>query len=114
MNRTHQSRAPAMISLLGCLLLSTPMLAQTGGAGGSVNGGAAPSPGSEAGLAIGMPALPTPPASQPGTYGTLQSAPGDNTTGVNPNCSMSGPNCYSLSGFPQVMPTPPPSDSPPQ
>ena len=107
MTRTRRSRRGIMVSLLGCLLLSTPALAQTGGAGGSVNGGAAPSPGP-----VGIPVIPgtvanAAPANQPGTYGGMES-PRGSTLGTTPNCSMSGPNCYNLNGFPQEMPSPPP------
>jgi len=111
MTHARQSRSRAMISLLGCLLLSTPVLAQTGGVGGSVNGGAAPAPGP-----VGIPIIPgtvqnAAPANPPGGYGGMDST-SDPTFGTNPNCSLSGPNCYNLNSFPQEMPTPPPA--PPQ
>jgi hypothetical protein len=111
MTNAHQSWSCTMISLLGCLLLSTPVLAQTGGAGGSVNGGATPSPGP-----VGIPIIPgtvanAAPTNEPGTYGGME-APRDSALGTNPNCSLSGPNCYNLNGFPQEMPMPPPE--PPQ
>src|ERR1700679_3132389 len=71
MTRARRSRSGAMISLLGCLLLSTPVLAQTGGGGGSVNGGAAPAVGP-----AGFPIIPgtvanAAPTNRSGTYGGM-------------------------------------------
>jgi hypothetical protein len=111
MTRAHRLRNGTMISLLGCLLLSTPVLAQTGGVGGSVNGGAAPAPGSEAGIPAGIPVIPGTvenAAPAKGTYGGMESTP-RGTFGTRPNCSLSGPNCYNLNSFPQEMPSPPPA-----
>src|ERR1700678_1152453 len=93
-----------MISLLGCFLLSTPVLAQTGGPGGSVNSGAAPEVGP-----VGIPVIPgtvenEAPANPPGTYGGMGSP---SEVGTNPICS--GPNCYNLNSYPQELPTPPPA-----
>ncbi|HTW34422.1 MAG TPA: hypothetical protein VMD53_07385 [Rhizomicrobium sp.] len=114
MMRTRQSRTGAMISLLGCLMVSTAVLAQTGGASGAVNGGAGPSPGSEAGVAVGMPVIrgttesAAPPVNRTGTYGGMGATSGRPPTVTNPNCTVSGPNCYNLDTFPQEMPSPPP------
>lgn len=113
MTRARRLRNGTMISLLGCLLLSTPVLAQTGGVGGSVNGGAAPAPGSEAGIPAGIPVIPgtvenAVPAKPSGTYGGMETTPRGTFDGSS-NCSLSGPNCYNLNSYPQEMPFPPPA-----
>lgn len=106
MTRARGVRSGAMISLLGCLLLSTPVLAQTGGAGGSVNGGAAPAVGP-----VGFPVIPgtvanAAPTDRPGTYGGMGDSAPAATPAVTPTCA--GPNCYNVNSYPQEMPTPPP------
>ncbi|HUB85146.1 MAG TPA: hypothetical protein VL971_05590 [Rhizomicrobium sp.] len=108
MTRISSSRAGAMISLLGGLLLSTQVLAQTGGAGGSVNGGpvAAPS-------GMGAPAAAeAAPGTIPGSDGTAPAPQKTGTYGgMGPDCPATGPNCYAAPGNPGV--NPPPTDTPP-
>ena len=108
MTRTSQSRTGVMVSLLGCLLLSTPVLAQTGGAGGSVNGGPTTSP-----SGVGAPGLPdAAPGTIPGSDGTaaVPRQPGT-YGGMGPDCPAAGPSCYPPASNPAV--TPQPTDTPP-
>lgn len=108
MTRMSPSRVSAMISLLGGLLLSTQVLAQTGGAGGSVNGGPTVSP-----SGVGAPALPdATPGTITGSDGTAP-APEEHGTygGMGPDCPSAGPTCYPPANNPGV--NPPPTNTPP-
>jgi len=85
MTHASQPRIGALVSLAGCLLLATPVFAQTGGRGGSVNGGDSISP-SGIGSPTSTPIISGPAepqdeslapqvANPPGTYGGMGPQP---------------------------------------